>query len=115
MKVITIQISVPDGAEVRVNNGGQQQQQQQQQQAQRPFAAQPAPAYPGGVCPEHAEEWNLVPAGVSRTKVDANGNPKRYNAFWTCPTQGCQQKPPKPSVVEDVSYGGGYEPDQLPF
>lgn len=113
MKVITIQISVPDGAEVRVNNGGQQ----QQQQAQRPFVAQSAPAYPGGVCPEHGEEWNLVPAGVSRSKVDANGNPKRYNAFWTCPAQGCQQKPPKPNAVEDVTYsgeGGGYDP-QLPF
>ena len=103
MKVITIQISVPDGVEVRVNGG------QQQQQAQRPFVPRADPAYPGGVCPLHREDWKLVPAGVSRTKVDENGQPKRFNAFYTCPVRDCSEKPQKPSVVEDVT--GGYSED----
>jgi hypothetical protein len=108
VKVITIQISVPDGVEVRVNGGGQA-----AAGPQRPFVAQPDPAYPGGVCPEHGEEWNLVPAGLSKTKVNQDGSPKRYNAFWTCPSYGCSQKPPKPGVVEDVT--GFSEADGMPF
>lgn len=113
MKVITIQISVPDGVEVRVNGTGQA-----AAQPQRPFVPQADPAYPGGVCPEHGEEWKLVPSGISKTKVDANGNPKRYNAFWTCPAQGCTQKPQKASVVEDVTGfndTGFSDADGMPF
>jgi len=113
VKVITIQISVPDGVEVRVNGTGQA-----AAQPQRAFVPQADPVYPGGVCPVHGEEWNLVPAGLSKTKVDANGNPKRYNAFWTCPNYDCNQKPQKASVVEDVTGfndSGFFDADGMPF
>lgn len=39
------------------------------------------------VCPEHAQPWRLVPAGVSKT----SGKP--YDAFWTCPERGCKTRP----------------------
>ena len=84
MKTITISITVPDGAEVRVNNssGGD-----------RPFVERAAPPTPYGDCPEHDVPWKLVPAGVSKKAVDNDGNPKRYNAFWACPERGCNEKP----------------------
>ena len=102
MKTIVITLLVPDGVEVRVNQG-------QSNGGQRPFVPRADPAYPGGVCPLHGEDWKLVPAGVSRTKVDENGQPKRFNAFYTCPVRDCSEKPQKPSVVEDVT--GGYSED----
>lgn len=99
MKTIVITLQVPDGVNVQVNGGGQP-------------ARAPQPQYPGGSCPEHGEDWKLVPAGVSRTKVDENGQPKRFNAFWVCPVRDCPQKPSRPSVVEDVTMG--FE-EQMPF
>jgi len=107
MKEIVIRISVPDGVEVRVNTTGNGQAQPQG----RTFVQRPDPAYPGGNCPEHGTEWRLVPAGLSKTKVDNDGNPKPYNAFWACSEYGCNQKPGKPSVVEDLTYAQ----DDLPF
>jgi len=87
MKTITITIQVPDGVNVAVNNGGQAQ--------QRPFREQPDPPRPDGYCEIHDMDWKLIPAGVSKTKVDDNGNPKRFNAFWICPERGCDNKPPR--------------------
>ena len=110
MKQIVITINVPDGVAVQVNGNAQQ------GQPARAFTPRPDPEYPGGVCPLHGEDWKLIPAGYSKTKRDENGQPKRYNAFWTCPIRDCTEKPEKPSAVEDVTYGGGYEPEpQLPF
>lgn len=83
---ITISIDVPGGANVRVGNGGPA-------AASKPFTPRPDPEYPGGTCPAHGLEWKLIKAGVSKTKVDENGNPKRFNAFWTCPERGCDEKP----------------------
>jgi len=111
MKTIVITLQVPDGVEVRVNGGGQA-----VAQPPRPFAPQADSPYPGGVCPEHGEEWKLVPAGFSKTKINQDGSPKRYNAFWTCPVRDCQQKSQRVNVIEDVTYGGGYTEDSLlPF
>ena len=104
MKVITLTISVPDGVDVHVNSGSSV-------QPQRAFVPQSDPPYPGGVCPEHGEEWKLVPSGFSRTKVNQDGSPKRYNAFWTCPVRDCQQKPQRANVIEDITYEQG----DLPF
>jgi hypothetical protein len=84
-----------------VSQGGQQQ--------QRPFVAQDAPPQPDGYCPQHDVAWNLVPAGVSKTKVDDQGNPKPYNAFWACPERGCDQKPPRGQAMTDLTG------DALPF
>ena len=81
---ITISIDVPDGARVNVSNGGG---------SSKPFVERAAPPQPAGGCPVHDLAWTLVKAGVSKTKVDENGNPKRYNAFWTCPERGCDEKP----------------------
>lgn len=39
------------------------------------------------VCPDHAQPWKLVPAGVSKTSG------KAYDAFWTCPERGCKARP----------------------
>jgi len=111
---IVIRISVPDGVNVAVSQGTQQPQQQ------RPFVERPAPPQPDGYCEEHDMNWKLVPAGVSRTKVDDDGNPKRFNAFWACPSRGCNNKPPRnddapqrrsQSALVDISH----EQDDLPF
>jgi len=84
MKTITITISVPDGVNVSVGQG---------QAASKPFVAREAPPAPDDYCPVHDVAWKLVPAGVSKTKFDDNGNPKPYNAFWACPERGCNEKP----------------------
>lgn len=102
MKQITIVINVPDGVQVSVNGAGQQ------AQPSRPFVSRPDPAYPGGECPVHGVDWKLVPAGTSRTKFNADGSPKRFNAFWTCPERGCNERPPRPQ-------DGDYVEEVLPF
>jgi hypothetical protein len=113
MKTITITLQVPDGTTVQVNQGGQR------AASNTPFVERPAPPQPDGYCEIHDMDWQLVPAGVSRTKVDENGNPKRFNAFWTCPQRGCDNRPPRsdnapqrrsqPALV-DIS-----DTDDLPF
>jgi hypothetical protein len=85
---ITISVNVPDGSSVSVASGGSK------TASSKPFVERPAPPQPEGFCEIHDKEWVLVPAGRSKTKVDENGNPKRYNAFWTCPERGCDNKPP---------------------
>jgi len=113
MRTIVISIQVPDGVNVQVNQGGQQ------RASNAPFTERPAPPQPDGYCEEHDMNWKLVPAGVSRTKVDDDGNPKRFNAFWACPSRGCNNKPPRnddapqrrsQSALVDIS-----NTDDLPF
>ena len=41
------------------------------------------------LCPTHHLPWKFVPAGVSQR----TGKP--YNAFHSCPEQGCKQRPPQ--------------------
>ena len=110
MPTITIQISitVPEGAKVSVQSGGQASGQQP-----RAFTPRPDPEFPGWdpLCPQHGVEWTLRPAGVSRTKVDESGNPKRYNAFWACPERGCNEKPER----RPDNDGGGAVDDALGF
>ena len=108
---IVIRISVPDGVNVAVSQGTQQPQQQ------RPFVERPAPPQPAGGCPEHGTAWDLVPAGVSKKAVNADGSPKRYNAFWTCPERGCNQMPPRdaPAVQYQQSAMVDISDDGLPF
>lgn len=65
--------------------------------------AQPrAPVRDGdGRCPDHEVPWTLKPGGVSKTKVDENGDPVRYDPFYACPFRPergqpyCKQKPSK--------------------
>jgi hypothetical protein len=111
MKTITITIQVPDGVNVAVSQGAQQAQQQ------RPFVERPAPPQPAGGCPEHGTVWQLVPAGISKKAVNADGSPKRYNAFWTCPERGCNQMPPRdaPAVQYQQSAMVDISEDGLPF
>lgn len=66
------------------------------QQQQQGFVAQSEPPQPEGACPEHGTPWRLVPAGISKKSG------KRYNAFWTCSTQGCDIKPGQ--VVEQLPW-----------
>lgn len=91
MKTIVIQIQVPDGVDVRVSQGGAV---SPTRGGDKPFVErQPPPPPTDGGCPVHGVDWRLVPAGVSRTKTNADGSPKRFNAFWACPTRGCDEKP----------------------
>ena len=82
-QVITIHIEVPDGVGVIVDGGG------------KPFVERPEPAYPDWdpTCHVHDVDWKLVPSGLSKTKVNPDGTPKRYNAFYACPERGCYEKP----------------------
>jgi hypothetical protein len=103
MKTIVITIQVPDGVNVQVGQGQQPAQTQD-------FTPRPDPAHPGGVCPEHGTDWRLVKAGFSKTKKNDDGTPKRFNAFWVCSTQGCNEKPPRASDNQDQPLL-----EQLPF
>lgn len=93
MKTITITIQVPDGVQVQVGGAPTR------QADNKPFVRQPDPPYPGGSCPVHGEDWKLIKGGVSKTKVDENGNPKPFNGFYVCPINDCDQKPPRPGDV----------------
>ena len=73
---IVIRITIPDGASLVSDAGGS-----------RPFVERPTPPKPSGVCPIHAETWKLIPAGVSKKSG------RRYNAFYVCPENGCDEKP----------------------
>jgi hypothetical protein len=88
-KIITIRIEVPDGVEVHVEGG-----------ESKPFVERPAPSYPNHdpVCPEHGEDWKLVPAGTSKRTG------RRYNAFYACPVKNCDEKPSR----ETDDQSGGY-------
>ena len=37
------------------------------------------------LCETCQTPMNLIPAGESKTKVNADGSPKKYKAFWSCP------------------------------
>ena len=104
MREVIIRIQVPDGVDVKVGGTAAP-----QQGNSKPFVAQPDPPYPGGTCPEHGTEWKKINAGYSKTKVNEDGSPKRFNAFWVCSEQGCDEKPGREMVIEDVSG------DALPF
>ena len=47
------------------------------------------------LCSIHQKEFHLVPAGISKK----TGKP--YPAFYTCPTFGCTEKPPKDEWESD--------------
>ena len=64
---------------------------------QQDFVPRPDPEEPGGACPEHGTAWRLVPAGQSKKPPY-----KRYNAWWTCSTQGCNIKPGQ--IVESLAF-----------
>jgi hypothetical protein len=77
-----------------------------------PFPGTVAPSFPVGpvpaavpvtplpvpvatwACPVH-NQVKVVPAGLSKTKLNPDGSPKAYAAFLACPVAGCQQKPPR--------------------
>lgn len=84
MKTITIQITVPDGVDVQVGGGNE-----------RPFVERPAPPEPNDPCPVHGTEWRLIQGGYSKTKKNPDGSAKRFNPFWVCTTDGCNEKPPR--------------------
>lgn len=42
-------------------------------------------------CPTHGKEMTFHEAGVSRTKKNADGSPKSFNASWRCPVQDCKE------------------------
>lgn len=46
------------------------------------------------LCPIHRTR-KVVPAGVSKKKLDKFGQPAKYDAFVVCDEQGCEQKPPR--------------------
>jgi hypothetical protein len=110
MGEIVIRIQVPDGTNVRVEQGGAR-----SGGSDKPFVERPAPPEPNdGGCPVHDVDWKLVPAGFSKNKTNADGTPKRYNAFWACPERGCDQKP----TWDDTAPAGGRgnsDGDDLPF
>jgi len=89
MKTIQILITVPDDVEVKIggNAGGND----------RPFVARPDPEQPSSPCPVHGTGWRMIKAGVSKK----TGKP--FNAFWVCQTEGCDERPGRESVIEDVS------------
>jgi hypothetical protein len=90
VKTITISITVPDGVDVRVDQGGQS----------RPFTPRPDPDYPAEPCPVHGTGWRLVPAGESKKTG------KRYNSFYVCETKGCDMRPGQieTPLVEDLPW-----------
>jgi len=44
----------------------------------------------GPQCPICKGSMNLIPAGVSKTKKDKEGNPLKYGAFWKCTAKDCK-------------------------
>lgn len=40
-------------------------------------------------CPICSAPIKYIPAGLSKTKVDEQGNPKPYNEFWACENREC--------------------------
>ncbi len=100
MKTITISITVPDGADVRITQGAPG-----PARNERPFVPKPDPPYPGGVCPIHGTDWKLIKGGFSKTKTNADGTPKRFNGFYVCEVDGCDEKPPKEDSFTDLSEG----------
>ena len=91
MKTIVISIQVPDGVNVQVN--GAQQANATRSSGGGTFTQKPDPTYPPAPCEACGGDWRLIKAGVSKTKVDENGNPKRFNAFYVCNTPQCDGKP----------------------
>lgn len=88
MKTIIIQIQVPDGVNVNVTQG-----QQAQGNGGGTFTPQPDPAYPPAPCENCGGGWRLIKSGLSKTKFNADGTRKRFNAFYVCATDGCEGKP----------------------
>ena len=83
MKEIVIKITVPDGVDVQIGGGNE-----------RPFVERPAPPEPNEPCPVHGTGWRLIQGGVSKRTG------KRFNPFWVCVTEGCDEKPPRGNVEE---------------
>lgn len=98
LRTVVITLTIPDGVEVRVQQGSTEQ--APPSAGGRPPDGAPrssdAPTRPEGWCIQHDQDWVLVPAGVSKTKTNQDGSPKRYGAFWACPTRGCSSRPPAP-------------------
>ena len=105
MKVVTIQIQVPDGATVNVQNGAGD-----SRTARRPFVRREAPPRPAGGCPRHGLPWELKEAGTRRDGTE-------YNAFWHCPEQGCRIYPKgdEEFEFESASYSNSEDNEMLPF
>ena len=97
MPEIIIRIQVPEGFTVSTGGGAGG-------GGDRPFVPRPDPPFPSWdpACPTHDLEWKLVPAGTSRKSG------KRYNAFWACPAQGCNEKPAKADEEPAGSYPDGW-------
>lgn len=92
------------GREPQPQPGQYQQQPQQRPPVVQRAAQQPQPQVAGQpmqspwVCPQHGQ-FKVVPGGVSKTKRDEYGNPKPYDAFFSCTVQGCNEKPPRGLAV----------------
>jgi len=93
MKTIVVTIQVPDGVDVRVNGARQVGSSTGSSSGGGTFTQKPDPTYPPAPCEACGGDWRLIKAGVSKTKVDENGNPKRFNAFYVCNTPQCDGKP----------------------
>jgi len=93
VKTIVISIQVPDGVDVRVNGARQVGSSTGSSSGGGTFTQKPDPTYPPAPCETCGGDWRLIKAGVSKTKVDENGNPKRFNAFYVCNTPQCDGKP----------------------
>jgi len=93
VKTIVISIQVPDGVDVRVNGARQVGSSTGSSSGGGTFTQKPDPTYPPAPCEACGGDWRLIKAGVSKTKVDENGNPKRFNAFYVCNTPQCDGKP----------------------
>ena len=105
MKTIVITLQVPDGVNVNVTQGGQQ---QGNGGGGKPFVPQPEPDFPPAGCEScGSEQWRLIKAGLSKTKLNPDGSRKRFNAFYVCGTDGCDGKPNYDAAPA--------EPDDMPF
>lgn len=89
MKTIQILITVPDGVDIKVGGSAQPN--------EKPFVPRPDPDYPDSPCPVHGTGWRMIKAGVSK-KTN-----KPFNAFYVCQTEGCDERPGREVVVEDVT------------
>jgi len=96
MKTIQIIITVPDDVEIKVGGSAPK-------GTSKPFVPRPDPEYPDAPCPECGGGWRLIKGGFSKTKTNEDGTPKQFNSFYVCQTDGCDGKPGRETVIEDVT------------
>jgi hypothetical protein len=77
MKTITITLTVPDDVDVQLAGAA----------PTKPFVERPDPPAPDEPCPVHGTGWRMIKGGLSRKTG------KRFNSFWVCQTEGCDERP----------------------